>query len=58
MKRAKSRLELGGEAAGGQPEIERGIDQVLHVVGVEDSARDRHRRHAGHERLAARNAAS
>ncbi len=36
-------LELRGEAAGSQPEIERGIDQRLHVFGVEDAAGDRNR---------------
>ena len=35
---ANSRFELRGEAAGGEPEIERGIDQIPHVRGVEDPA--------------------
>ena len=44
------RLELAGVAAGGEPEVERGVHEMLHVVGVEDLAADGHGVHAGPER--------
>ncbi len=49
-------LELGGEASGGQPEVEGGVDEARHVVGVEHAPghRDRRllrRKRAGRERL-------
>ena len=43
-------FELCGEAAGGQPEIERRFHERLDVFGVEDAAGDRHRSFARHER--------
>ena len=42
-------LELGGPAAGGEPAVERRVDQGDHVVGVEHLARDRDGRLPGDE---------
>ncbi len=43
-------LELVREPPGGQPEVERGVDEMPDVVGVEDLSADRDRRLAGDER--------
>ena len=51
-------LELRGEPARRQPEVERRLDQVLHLVGVEDLARHGHRGLAGDESRCPANAAA
>ena len=43
-------LELLGEAAGGKPEIEAGVDGLEQFVGVEHAAGVADGRFAGHER--------
>ncbi len=50
-------LEIGIEASGGQPEIERGIDRVADFLGAENLARGRNHAFARNERRAARDAA-
>ena len=49
VQRANSFSKRSREAAGGQPEIERGIHQRAHFGGVEDFARYRHAALAGNE---------
>ena len=47
--RANSQLELLRVAAGREPEVERRVDEVEQLVGVEDTTGDRDRRLAGDE---------
>ena len=42
-------LELLGVPPGGQPHVERGVDQVDDLLGVEDAPGARHRRATGFE---------
>ena len=48
-RRGQALLELVGEAALGEPEVEGGVEQLLELGDADDLARHRHRRLAGHE---------
>ena len=51
--RGQRGLEFGGIAAGGQPHVERGVEQVAQIVGVEHLAGAGNVGLAGNEDLAA-----
>ncbi len=44
-------FELGGESSGGEPKVERAIDEMDHVIIVKNAAGARNRRGGGIERL-------
>ena len=47
--RGELALEALGVATVGEPEVERGVDQVAQLLGAEDAAAVRHARHPRHE---------